>query len=150
MSAELVSNRKAHFDFEILQVFEAGIALKGTEIKSLRNHGGSLQEAYAHVDKGEVWLRQMHIAPYRFGNIHNHEGTRSRKLLLNRREIEEIRSKVQLKGCTLIPMGIRLVRGLAKVRLALAVGKKKFDKRRAVREREDVRAMSRAIKTKVR
>ena len=146
MANDLVTNRRALFDYEIQQTFEAGIELVGTEIKSLRDNGGSLQEAYAVVESGELWLRQMHIAAYRYGNLYNHDETRSRKLLLHKREIEQIHTMVQQKGHTLIPLGMYLVRGVAKVKLALCVGKKKHDKRRAIREREDTRAIERALK----
>lgn len=148
MTQELVSNRKARFDFEILQKFEAGICLKGTEIKSLRDHGGSLQEAYALVEEGEIWLHKMHIAAYRFGNLFNHQESRRRKLLFRRREIELIKTKALLKGYALVPLSVYLVRGLAKVCLALAQGRRKFDKRQAIREREDKRKISASLKTR--
>lgn len=147
MTEELVSNRKARFDFEILQTYEAGLCLKGTEIKSLRDHGGNLQEAYALIEEGQMWLHKMHIAAYRFGNLHNHDETRRRKLLLHRKEIDQIKAKALLKGYALVPLSVYLVRGLAKVRLALAQGRKKFDKRQAIREREDKRKISASLKT---
>lgn len=146
MSKELVGNRKVRFEYELLQSFEAGIALKGTEIKSLRDHGGNLHEAFALIEEGEVWLHQLHIAPYRFGNLFNHKERRRRKLLLHRKEIDQIRAKITTKGYALVPLAIVLVNGLAKVRIALAVGKKSFDKRQAVRQRQDQRSISAALK----
>lgn len=150
MSIELVSNRKARFEYELLQSFEAGLILKGTEIKSLRDHGGSLQDAYALIEEEELWLHQMHIAPYRFGNLFNHKERRRRKLLLHRKEIDQIRAKISTKGYALVPLAVILVKGLAKVRLALGVGKKSFDKRQALRKREDQRNISAALKKNLR
>lgn len=147
MPKELVSNRKARFEYELLENFEAGISLKGTEIKSLREHGGNLQEAYALVEEGEIWLHQMHIAAYRFGNLFNHKERRRRKLLLHRKEIDQIGAKITTKGYALIPLAIVLVKGLAKVRIALAIGKKSFDKRQAIRKRDDQRNISAALKS---
>jgi len=142
---ELVSNRKAGHDYEILETFEAGIILLGTEIKSLRNHGGSLQDSYVDVRKGDLWLLQASIAPYGFGNIHNHEERRPRKLLMHKREIEKLRKATSEKGLALIPLSIYLnKRGIAKVKIALAKGKKAHDKRSAIKERENKRAIQRA------
>ncbi len=143
---ELVSNRKATFNYEILETFEAGIALVGTEIKSLRDHGGSLQEAYIRVDGNEVWLVGCHIAPYRFGNLHNHEERRPRKLLMHKREILRLKVASQEKGLTIIPLGMYLKNGRAKVKIGLAKGKKLFDKRASIKEKEDKRHIQRAMK----
>jgi SsrA-binding protein len=143
-SNELVSNRKAFHEYEVLDTYEAGIILLGTEIKSLRNHGGSLQDAYVDVKKGTIWLLNASIAPYNFGNIHNHEERRPRQLLMHKNEIEKLRSQVAEKGLTLIPLAIFLnKRGIAKVKVALAKGKKAHDKRAAVRDREAKREMER-------
>jgi SsrA-binding protein len=142
---ELVSNRKAGHDYEILDTFEAGIALLGTEIKSLRNHGGSLQDAYVDVRGAEFWLLNCSIAPYNFGNIHNHEERRPRKLLMHKREIEKIRRQSVEKGLAVIPLSIFLKKGIAKVRIALAKGKKAYDKRAALKEREHKRSIERAL-----
>lgn len=146
-SSELVANRKATHHYELLETFEAGIALQGTEIKSLRNHGGSLQESYIKVIDNELWLVGCSIAPYRFGNIHNHEERRDRKLLMHKREIERLRNAVQEKGLTLIPLAFYLKEGRVKVRLAIAKGKKSFDKREAIKERDEKRTIAKMIKT---
>ncbi|MBA2728672.1 MAG: SsrA-binding protein SmpB [Parachlamydiaceae bacterium] len=145
-SSDLVSNRRARHDYEMIEVFDAGIALLGPEIKSLRNNGGNLQDAYVKVIKGELWLVGCHIAPYRFGNIHNPEEKRDRKLLMHKREIDKLRVAVQEKGLTLIALGIYLNDGRAKVKLAIAKGKKTFDKRQDLKERDDKREMDRQRK----
>lgn len=143
-SSELVSNRKAGHDYEILETFEAGIILLGTEIKSLRNHGGSLQDAYVDVKGPDLILLNASIAPYTFGNLFNHEEKRARKLLMHKREIEKLRQTVVQKGLALIPLAIYLnKKGIAKVKIALAKGKKSYDKRAALKEREDRRSMER-------
>jgi SsrA-binding protein len=145
--ADLVSNRRAFHDYEILETFEAGIALLGTEIKSLRNHGGSLQDAYVDIRKGELWLINSSIAPYSFGNINNHPERRDRKLLMHLREIENLKKLTQEKGLTLIPLSIYFnKKGIAKVKIASAKGKKSYDKRAAIKKREDTRAMERAAR----
>lgn len=144
---ELVSNRKAGHDYEILETFEAGIVLQGTEIKSLRNHGGSLQDAYVDIRGTELWLINSSIAPYSFGNIHNHEEKRPRKLLMHKREVEKLRRFKMEKGLQIIPLVIFLnKRGIAKVKIATAKGKKAYDKRSSLKEREDKRSMQRAMK----
>lgn len=141
---ELVSNRKAFHDYEILDTYEAGIILVGTEIKSLRNHGGSLQDAFVDIKGDAPWLLNASIAPYRFGNIHNHEERRPRKLLMHKNEIAKLRKQVAEKGLTLIPLAIFLnKKGFAKARIALAKGKKSYDKRAALKERESKRAIQR-------
>lgn len=141
---ELVSNRRAYHDYEILDTYEAGIILLGTEIKSLRNHGGSLQDAYVDIKKGAPWLINSSIAPYSFGNIHNHEERRPRQLLMHKGEIEKLRKQVAEKGLALIPLAIYLnKKGIAKVRIAIAKGKKAYDKRAALKERESKRAIQR-------
>jgi SsrA-binding protein len=145
--ADLVSNRRAFHDYEILDTFESGIALLGTEIKSLRNHGGSLQDAYVDIRKGELWLINSSIAPYSFGNIHNHPERRERKLLMHLREIEHLKKLTQEKGLTLIPLSIYFnKKGIAKVKIASAKGKKSYDKRAAIKKREDTRAIERAVR----
>jgi SsrA-binding protein len=143
--ADLVSNRRAFHDYEILETFEAGIVLLGTEIKSLRNHGGSLQDAYVDIRKEELWMINSSIAPYSFGNIHNHPERRERKLLMHHREIDYLKKLTQEKGLTLIPLSIFFnKKGIAKVKIAAARGKKSYDKRAALKKREDTRAMERA------
>lgn len=145
--AELVSNRRARHDYEILETYEAGISLLGTEIKSLRNHGGSLQEAYVVIDRKEAYLKGASIAPYSFGNIHNHEEKRDRKLLLHKHEIEKLKRSTDQKGLTIIPLAIYLKKGRAKVKIGVARGKKQHDKRSAIKEREQKRSIERALKT---
>src|SRR5436190_499566 len=132
--SELVSNRKAGHDYEILETFEAGIILLGTEIKSLRNHGGSLQDSFVDVRGPDFLLMNASIAPYSFGNLYNHEERRPRKLLLHKREIAKLRATVIQKGLALIPLSIYLKKGIAKVKIALAKGKKSYDKREALKE----------------
>jgi SsrA-binding protein len=144
--AELVSNRRAYHDYEVLETFEAGIVLLGTEIKSLRNHGGSLQDAYIIVSDSGVILKNASIAPYRFGNLFNHEEKRERKLLLHKREIEKLKALSQEKGLTLIPLAIYLKNGYAKVKIGSARGKKLYDKRAALKEREHKKSIDRALK----
>lgn len=143
---ELVSNRKATYDYEILETFEAGIVLLGSEIKSLRNHGGSLQDAYVDVRSQNVTLLNSSIAPYSHGGVFNHEDKRPRKLLLHKREIEKLRRLVQEKGLAVIPLSIFLnKKGIAKIRIAVAKGKKAYDKRAALKEKDDKRSIQRAL-----
>lgn len=143
---ELVRNRRAFHDYEIIETYEAGIALLGTEIKSLRAHGGNLAEAYVKVIEGELWLIGASIAPYRFGNINNHEERRDRKLLMHKREIARLKEIVQQKGLTLIPLALYLKNGRVKISIGYGRGKKKEDKRQALMEREKKREMDRAVK----
>lgn len=147
-TSDLVSNKRAFYNFEILETFEAGIVLEGTEIKSLRDNGGSLQEAYVKVIGGEVWLIGCHISPYKYGNIHNHQETRDRKLLLHKREILQLRESVQEKGLTIVPIAFYLKAGRVKVRIGIAKGKKVADKRAAIKERDDKRFMQKMMKNR--
>jgi SsrA-binding protein len=145
--SELVSNRRATHDYEILDTYEAGIILTGTEIKSLRDHGGSLQDAYILIsDRGVVILKNSSIAPYRFGSVYNHEERRERELLLHKREITKLKALSQEKGLTLIPLAIYLKNGIAKVKVGVARGKRSYDKRASIKEREHKRAIDRAMK----
>lgn len=145
-SQDLVSNRRATHDYEILETFETGIVLQGTEIKSIRNHGATLQEAYVKVLNGEIWLIGCSIAPYRFGNIHNHEEKRDRKLLMHKREIQRLKVATQEKGLTIIPLAMYLKQGRVKLRIATAKGKKNIDKRSDIKERDDKRRVQQALK----
>lgn len=145
-NSELVSNRRATYNYEILETFEAGIMLQGTEIKSLRDNGGSLQEAYVKVINNELWLLGCSIAPYRLGNIYNHEEKRDRKLLMHKREIDRLRVATQEKGLTIIPLALYLKNGRVKVRIATAKGKKNIDKRATIKERDDNRYIAKIIK----
>lgn len=142
-------NRKAFHDYAIEDRVEAGLALTGTEIKSIRAGRVNLRDAYVRPIKGELWLWNAHIAQYDAGNRYNHEPTRSRKLLLHRKQIDELAGKVQAKGYTLIPLRLYLKRGLAKVEVGLGRGKKSYDKREALAEREAKREIERAIKRSV-
>ena len=138
-------NRRARFEYEILETFEAGMVLVGTEVKSLRQGQASIKEAFADIVGGEAFLVDSHIPPYVLGNIHNHEPKRRRKLLLGKREIQRLGSKTAEKGLTLIPLRIYFRKGLAKVELALARGKKTHDKRETIRRREAEREMAREM-----
>ena len=141
-------NRQAYHDYFVERTIEAGIALMGTEIKSIREGKVNLRGSYAMARKGELWLENAHIAVYEHGNRYNHEPTRSRKLLLHRREINQLLSKVETKGLTLIPLKLYLKGGKAKIELGLARGKKLYDKRDAIAERDMKREIERAIRTR--
>jgi SsrA-binding protein len=141
----IAQNKKARHAFEILEELECGIALRGTEVKSLRAGHGSLSEAYARIDKGELFLVGMHVPEYAQGNVHNHEPTRPRKLLAHAREIQRLQKAVREKGMTLVPLELYFRGSRVKVRIALARGKKLYDKRAALRERQDRRAIDRAM-----
>lgn len=145
-NTDLVSNRRATFNYEIIETFEAGIALQGTEIKSLRDHGGSLQDAYVKVMDNALWLVNSSIAPYRHGNINNHEDRRERKLLMHKREIVRLKSDTQEKGLTIIPLAMYLNKGRVKVKIATARGKKSIDKRETIKARDEKRTIDRAKK----
>jgi SsrA-binding protein len=133
----LATNRKAQHDFHLLEKVEAGIALTGTEVKSLRQGNASLQEGYAMIDdRLQAWLVGCTIQPYDHGNVFNHSPTRERKLLLHRKEIERLYGKIREKGLTLVPLRLYLVRGKVKVQLALARGKNVVDKRETIQRRE--------------
>ncbi len=129
---DITVNRKAWHEYTILQTYEAGIVLQGTEVKSLRSGKANLVDSYANVKDGEVWLIGAHISIYEQGNINNHEPTRTRKLLLNKSEIRKLIGKVKEKGLTLIPLRLFFKNGKVKVELALAKGKKVYDKREAI------------------
>jgi len=145
--SDLVSNRRASFNYEILETFEAGIILQGTEIKSLRDHGGALQDAYVKIIKNELWLVGCSISPYRFGSFNNHEERRDRKLLMHKREIARLKTASQDKGCAIIPLCMYLKGGRVKVKIAKAKGKKAHDKRDAIKERDGQRRVQQAMKS---
>jgi SsrA-binding protein len=144
----IARNRRARFDYEIIETWEAGIALTGTEVKSLRNGKAQITDAYGILKDGEVWLLNLHIAPYEQGNRFNHEATRTRKLLLHSREIKKMIGAVERQGLTLIALEIYFKRGRAKVRLGLGRGKKLHDKRADLKEKDDKREMARAVKVR--
>jgi SsrA-binding protein len=147
MSEDLVRNRKALHNYHVLETWEAGIALLGTEVKALRAGQGQLQDAYVDAVDGELWLKQAHISPYEFGTYANHDPLRPRKLLLHRSEIAKLTLKVLRKGLTIVPLAITLNdKGKIKVKVALAEGKAVGDKREALKEREQKREMDRIRK----
>ncbi len=141
----MARNRKARHEFEILETVEAGIALKGPEVKSLREGKVSFQDAFARVDRGELWLHSLHVSPYEQANRFNVDPVRPRKLLLHRHEIRRLASKVDEKGLTLVPLEIYFARGYAKVLLALARGKKLYDKRETLKRKTQDREARRAM-----
>ena len=142
----IVENRRARHDYHILERIEAGIALTGTEVKSLRDGGGNLRESYAQLREGEVFLVGANIAPYKQGNIANHEPLRDRKLLLHRREIEDLGSQVAERGMTLVPLSMYFLDGRVKLELGVARGKERADRRHALAERDARRQIDRALR----
>jgi len=141
----VATNRKARHDYDVLETVEAGLVLSGTEVKSLRSGQCSLQESFAMLREGEATLRGMHIAPYQQGSIHNVDPDRDRRLLLHRQEIVRLGSKLQEQGLTLVPLRLYFDRGLAKVELGLAKGRKSYDKRRKLREDDERRRTQEAL-----
>lgn len=131
-----INNRKAKYDYEIIETIEAGIALTGTEIKSIRNGKANLKDSYATIKKGEALLLNMHISPYEQGNIFNHDETRTRKLLLHKKEILKLNDKIRLEGYTLVPIKLYFKGNKAKILLGIAKGKKTYDKREAIKKRD--------------
>ena len=142
----IAENRKARFNYFIDDKYEAGIVLKGTEVKSLRLGKANLKDSYARIKDGEVFVYQMHISPYPFAHYDNHDPLRPRKLLLHKREIKRLYGKVNEKGQTLVPLRIYFKNGKVKLSLALATGKRKYDKREAIRRRDEQRQMERTRK----
>jgi len=142
----ICENRKARHDYEILETYEAGIVLTGCEIKSIRNGSVNLRDSFAKVEDGEVWLWNMYIAPWEGIDARRYEPRRKRKLLLHRHEIDRLAGRVAEKGLTLVPLRLYLRDGWAKIELALARGRKKADKRRAIAEREAKRELERTLK----
>ncbi len=145
----IATNRKARHNYTILDTYEAGVALLGTEVKSLRDGKASLVDAFATIDNGEVWLRGLHIAEYGNGSWTNHAPRRNRKLLLHRKEIDGLMGKVQTGNLTLVPLSMYFSEGKVKVELALAQGKQAHDKRRALAERTAVREVTRELGRRV-
>lgn len=142
-----IKNKRATFDYELLETFTAGIVLTGTEIKSIRLGKGSLVDTHCIVDRGEVWVKNMYIAEYFYGTYNNHVARRDRKLLLNRKEIRKLETAATNSGFTIVPTRLFInEKGLAKVVIAIAKGKKEYDKRDTLRERDDKREMDRAFK----
>jgi SsrA-binding protein len=149
-SGDVATNRRARHKFELLDRFEAGVVLQGSEVKSLREGKASINEAYAVIDRGELWLRGAHIPPYLPAARENHEPERPRKLLLHRREIERLIGKTAERGLTLIPTRIYFKGPRAKVEIALAKGKEARDRRREIRDRDVRREVERDYRQKIR
>lgn len=141
-----IENRKARHDYHIDETFEAGVALKGTEVKSIRAGKASLNEAFAYLQNGEVWLKNMYVKPYEFSTYNNHDERRDRKLLLKRSEIREIDKYINQKGMALIPLKLYFKRGYAKILMGLGRGKKSYDKREDIKEKDARRELDRKIK----
>jgi len=144
----LAANRKATHDYFVEESFEAGIVLRGSEIKSIRAGQVQLRESYVRIERGEVWLLNAHINAYDPASRENHDPLRPRKLLLHRREIAKLLEKVKLKGYTIVPLDMHLAKGRAKINIALAKGKRQYDKRQTIAKRESERDMARALSQK--
>ncbi|MGZ8562150.1 MAG: SsrA-binding protein SmpB [Candidatus Limnocylindria bacterium] len=142
-------NRRARHEYAVDETLEAGLVLSGTEIKSIRAGRVNLAEAYARIEHGEAWLIGAHIAPYEQGNRNNHEPTRTRKLLMHRDQIAELIGRTQAKGYTLVPLRLYIRNGMAKLEIGVARGKKAYDKRRTIAERDMRRELERATKERV-
>ena len=146
MSTPSIQNRKAFHDYSIEETFDAGLVLQGTEVKSLRKGNASFTDAFAFIRNGEVWLRDFYIKPFEHGSFYNHDPRRDRKLLLSKKEIRELDRAVLQKGNTVIPLKIFFKNGFAKVQIGLAKGKKKFDKRESIKQKDTKRDIDRALK----
>jgi SsrA-binding protein len=142
----VAENRKARFDYHLEEKVEAGVALTGTEIKAIREGRVNLRDSYVHIEGGEAWLLNVHIAPYSKGGRYNHDPLRRRKLLLHRKEIGLLAGRVSERGYTLVPLRLYLKRGRAKIEVALGRGKKQYDKRAALAKKEAGREMARALR----
>ncbi len=141
-----IVNRKARYDYIISDTYEAGMELKGTEIKSIRNGKANIRDSYAIIRNGEAFLLNAHISLYKEGNQFNHEETRTRKLLLHKKEIIKLKNKVEMEGYTIVPLRIYFVKGRAKIQLGVARGKKNYDKRETIKKRDMEREIRRGIK----
>lgn len=141
-----INNRKANYDYEIINTIECGIVLTGTEIKSIRNGNANLKDSYAIIKNGEVFLLGMHISEYEQGNIFNHDEKRTRKLLLHKKEILKLNNRVTLDGNTLVPIKLYFKKNKAKILLGLAKGKKNYDKRETIKQRDINREIQRELK----
>lgn len=145
---DIIRNKKAEHNFFIDDRYEAGLVLTGTEVKSLRAHKANLVDSFARVNKGEVWLHNMHISPYSHGNIHNHEPMRTRKMLMHKAEIRRLIGKTKEKGYTLVPLRVYFLGNKVKVEIGLGRGKKLFDKRKTIAEKTAKRDMERVFREK--
>ncbi len=140
-----IQNKKARFEYELLDIYTAGMQLLGTEIKSIRQGKASIAEAYCYMKEGELWIKNMHIAEYDFGNINNHDPIRDRKLLLNKHELQKIEKKLKDQGVTIVALKVFLnKKGLAKIDIAVARGKKLYDKRHSLKEKDVKRDIDRS------
>ncbi|MBM7605953.1 SsrA-binding protein [Metabacillus crassostreae] len=146
MGKVVAQNKKANHDFSIEETFEAGIVLQGTEIKSIRNGRANLKDSYARIDRGEVFLLNMHVSPYEQGNRYNHDPLRTRKLLLHKKEIVKLIGATKEDGYALVPLKMYLKNGYAKVLIGLGKGKKKYDKREDLKKKEAKRDIERAFR----
>ena len=146
----IIQNRKARHDYAILDSYEAGIELQGTEVKSLRAGKANLKDSYARVENNEAFLHNLHISEYEQGNLYNHEPTRRRRLLLHKHEINRLRKKAEERGLTLVPLKLYFKRGKVKVELAVAKGKREYDRRHDIAKRDAQREMQRALKERTR
>ena len=142
----IVQNRKARHEYFIEKTFEAGIELKGTEVKSIRQGKVSIQESYVNIHHGQAWIVGMHVSPYEQGNINNVDPVRDRRLLLHKKEIRELEEAISLDGYTIIPLSVNIRRGLVKFDIAIAKGKKLYDKRQSLREKDDQRRIERSMR----
>lgn len=143
-----IQNRKAKYDYDILETYEAGIVLKGTEIKSIRKGAANLKDSYALIRNGEIYIIGMHISKYEEGNIFNHDETRTRKLLLHKKEIKKIKGNVEKEGMTIIPIKLYFKKNKVKILLAVAKGKKNYDKRESIKKKDIERQMQKEYKYK--
>ena len=141
-----IQNKKAKFDYEILDTYEAGIVLTGTEIKSIREGKAQLKDSYAVIRNGEIFLLNMHISHYEQGNIFNHDETRTRKLLLHKKEILKLRDRVEIEGLTLVPIKLYFKGNKAKILIGIAKGKKTYDKRESIKKRDIDRDLKKQFK----
>jgi SsrA-binding protein len=142
----LAANRKARYNYSVEESLECGIELRGTEVKSFKAGTFSFSDSYAKIEDGELWLVGLHVTPYRFGNIHNHDPDRQRKLLVHAQEIKRLNRKVMERGLTLVPLSFYLKHGIIKLELGVCRGKKTVDKREAIKQRDQKRDAERAIR----
>jgi SsrA-binding protein len=144
----LALNRKARYNYSVQDTLDCGIELRGTEVKSMKERSFSFSDAYAKIDNGELWLVGLHVTPYKFGNIYNHEPDRTRKLLVHKQEIKRLSRKVNERGLTLVPLSFYLSRGMIKLELGICRGKRVVDKRQVIKRRDLKREAERALRDK--
>ena len=144
-----INTRKARFDYQIYDKYEAGIVLTGTEIKSIRQGNCNLNDSYVVIKKNEAYIINMHISQYEEGNIFNHEETRTRKLLLHKKEILKINDKIRIEGFTIIPLKLYFIKNKAKIEIGIAKGKKNYDKRQTIKERDIQKDINKQLKRKI-